>query len=103
MEQIKTEVAKAKDERHLKAAPYAPAGQSTQMIVGATPASDADILGQSQSLYKGFKLKRVYYSAYSPIPNADALLPVRSRPSFVRIVCTKPIGYLDITGLAQKS
>lgn len=84
MSQIKGEVDRAKDERHFRyKTPFAPAGQSTQMIVGATPASDTDILGQSQSLYDGYKLKRVYYSAYSPIPNADALLPVE-RPALVR-------------------
>lgn len=84
MQQIKGEVDRAKDEKHFRfSTPFAPAGQSTQMIVGATPSSDADILGQSQTLYNGFKLKRVYYSAYSPIPNADALLPVE-RPALVR-------------------
>ena len=84
MQQIKGEVDRAKDEKRLRfSTPFAPAGQSTQMIVGATPSSDADILGQSQTLYNGFKLKRVYYSAYSPIPNADALLPVE-RPALVR-------------------
>ena len=62
---------------------YAPAGQTTQMIVGATAASDETILGRSQQLYDDFKLRRVYYSAYSPIPNADAALPVE-RPSLIR-------------------
>ncbi len=62
---------------------FAPAGQTTQMIVGATNASDQIILDRSQQLYDDFKLRRVYYSAYSPIPNADATLPVE-RPSLIR-------------------
>lgn len=62
---------------------FAPAGQTTQMIVGATPSSDSIILGRTQNLYRNYGLRRVYYSAYSPIPNADATLPV-DRPDLVR-------------------
>lgn len=62
---------------------FAPAGQTTQMLVGATAASDASILGRTQTLYSDLKLRRVYYSAYSPIPNADAAMPV-VRPALVR-------------------
>ena len=47
---------------------FAPAGQSTQMIIGATPATDATILAQASTLYREQRLKRVYYSAFSPIP-----------------------------------
>ena len=57
-----------------KAPVFAPAGQSTQMIIGADGASDADILERSDALYAGFDLKRVYYSAFSPIPDASAAL-----------------------------
>ncbi|MCR9077083.1 MAG: putative DNA modification/repair radical SAM protein, partial [bacterium] len=54
-----------------RAAPkFAPAGQSTQLIVGATPSTDTTILAQSSRLYNQHKLKRVYYSAFSPIPHA---------------------------------
>ena len=64
-----------------KAAPrFAPAGQSTQMIVGADGASDAAILSASATLYAGYGLKRVYYSAFSPIPDASRLLPPRAPP-----------------------
>lgn len=59
---------------------YAPAGQSTQMIVGATPAPDKEILITSDTLYSKFKLRRVYYSAFSPIPHADKRLPLQSPP-----------------------
>ncbi|HYG25016.1 MAG TPA: putative DNA modification/repair radical SAM protein [Verrucomicrobiae bacterium] len=59
---------------------FAAAGQSTQMIVGATDASDHDILERASSLYHRFKLRRVYYSAFSPIPSASAHLPLVAPP-----------------------
>jgi probable DNA metabolism protein len=59
---------------------FAPAGQSTQMIVGATPTPDREILKTASSLYGQQKLRRVYYSAFSPIPHADARLPGSSPP-----------------------
>ena len=64
-----------------KGAPrFAPAGQSTQMIVGADASTDADILGTATSLYDGYKLRRVYYSAFSPIPDASTALPPKAAP-----------------------
>lgn len=68
------ERAKRKTER------FAPAGQSTQLIVGATATPDAEILQTVDSLYRKQRLRRVYYSAYSPIPHADARLPGQSPP-----------------------
>ena len=62
---------------------FAPAGQSTQMIVGADAASDADIVGRASRLYDSFGLRRVYYSAFSPIPDASAVLPLK-RPPLIR-------------------
>ncbi len=59
---------------------FAPAGQSTQMIVGATATADQQILATAASLYGDYKLRRVYYSAYSPIPHADARLPALKPP-----------------------
>jgi len=59
---------------------FAPAGQSTQMIVGADDSSDATVLGQSTRLYSSYKLKRVYYSAFSPIPDSTAKLPLIQPP-----------------------
>ncbi|MEG0046436.1 MAG: putative DNA modification/repair radical SAM protein [Comamonas sp.] len=59
---------------------YAPGGQSTQMIVGADDASDAAILLTSSGLYGGHGLRRVYYSAFSPIPDASADLPLQAPP-----------------------
>ncbi|HEX4710998.1 putative DNA modification/repair radical SAM protein [Phenylobacterium sp.] len=68
-----------------KASPprFAPAGQSTQMIVGADAASDGEILKRSEMLYGAYRLRRVYYSAFSPIPDSTARLPL-SRPPLVR-------------------
>ena len=62
---------------------FAPAGQSTQMIVGATPTSDRTILDTAVRLYRAFDLRRVYYSAYSPIDHADGRLPAE-RPPLIR-------------------
>lgn len=62
---------------------FAPGGQSTQMIVGADPASDQDILQTSSRLYGSYHLRRVYYSAFSPIPDASPALPLR-RPPLLR-------------------
>ena len=59
---------------------FAPAGQSTQMIVGADAASDKTILDTSANLYGSYRLKRVYYSAFSPIPDASRALPLVSPP-----------------------
>lgn len=63
-----------------KAPSFAPAGQSTQMIVGATPATDTTILAQAADLYREQRLKRVYYSAFSPIPSASSKLPLTTPP-----------------------
>ena len=62
---------------------YAPAGQSTQMIVGADAANDGDIITRASTLYDRFRLRRVYYSAFSPIPDASAMLPLK-RPPLMR-------------------
>lgn len=72
----------AREERNKsrKAPNFSPAGQSTQMIVGATPSSDLQILETSNRLYESYQLKRVYYSAFSPIPEPDPSLPPASPP-----------------------
>ncbi|WP_099865480.1 putative DNA modification/repair radical SAM protein [Pararhizobium haloflavum] len=59
---------------------FAPGGQSTQMIIGADPANDDTILKSSARLYSSYRLKRVYYSAFSPIPDAKAALPLSEPP-----------------------
>jgi putative DNA modification/repair radical SAM protein len=62
---------------------FAPAGQTTQMVIGATPSSDADILTKADTLYRTYRLRRVYYSAFTPFPKADARLPVEE-PALLR-------------------
>jgi putative DNA modification/repair radical SAM protein len=78
-------IIEAKDERKRfhNAPRFAPAGQSTQMIVGADAASDVEIVGKASWLYSAFGLRRVYYSAFSPIPDASAVLPLL-RPPLLR-------------------
>lgn len=66
--------------RGLAAEPFAPGGQSTQMIVGATASTDTDILGRASTLYREKKLRRVYYTAFSPIPGGDPRLPLTPAP-----------------------
>ncbi len=79
---LRLRLEEAEDERRRsrRAPAFAPAGQSTQMIVGADGERDADILRSSATLYSGYKLKRVYYSAYSPIPGSSSSLPARKPP-----------------------
>ena len=70
--------------KRYKSAPrFAPAGQSTQMIVGADAATDGDIVTKASTLYDRFGLRRVYYSAFSPIPDASTVLPLQ-RPPLMR-------------------
>ena len=82
MTTIKTRIEETKAERHKhpKGPVFAPAGQSTQMIVGATAANDATILQRASSLYRKQRLRRVYYSAFSPIPDASSKLPLIAPP-----------------------
>ena len=68
----------ARDQR--KPRTFAPAGQSTQMIVGADDSSDRAIIATSASLYGSYRLSRVYYSAFSPIPQGAASLPLKPPP-----------------------
>jgi putative DNA modification/repair radical SAM protein len=85
MDTVKAAIVEAKDARkRFRSAPrFAPGGQSTQMIVGADGASDADIVGKASRLYGDYRLRRVYYSAFSPIPDASAVLPLQ-RPPLIR-------------------
>ena len=85
MKEMKTLIADADDaQKHYKSAPkFAPAGQSTQMIVGADEASDARIITKASRLYDRFGLRRVYYSAFSPISHSSEVLPLK-RPPLMR-------------------
>jgi len=68
--------------RHAKL--YAPAGQSTQMVIGASPESDRQILNLANFLYQQPSMKRVYYSGYIPVNLSDTRLPALSAPPLVR-------------------
>jgi putative DNA modification/repair radical SAM protein len=85
MAEMKSSIVEAKEaSRKFKYAPrFAPAGQSTQMIVGADAATDVQIIDRASSLYQGYGMRRVYYSAFSPIPDASAVLPLK-RPPLMR-------------------
>jgi putative DNA modification/repair radical SAM protein len=63
-----------------KRSKFAPAGQSTQMVVGATDTNDATILNLASDLYGTHGLRRIYYSAFSPFPKADSRLPIQAPP-----------------------
>lgn len=69
-----------KSEAARKGRRFAPSGQSTQMIIGADAATDADVLTTSSALYSGYQLRRVYYSAFSPIPDSSSVLPLKPAP-----------------------
>lgn len=86
MQYIHQGVSESKEERRkYRSAPrFAPAGQSTQMIVGATDDSDKDILFLSSALYQRSTMKRVYYSGFVPVNSYDPRLPVLKHPPLIR-------------------
>ena len=76
MGQMRERIDEAKAERRR----FAPAGQSTQVIVGADTTPDAGVLAATDRLYREFGLRRVYYSAFSPIPEPSPALPLKPAP-----------------------
>ncbi len=82
MGQVRLKVEAARPAKSDRARPpkFAPGGQSTQLIIGADGAPDTEILDRSASLYGGYGLRRVYYSAFSPIPDASSALPLAKPP-----------------------
>ena len=86
MKKVKDEIIQYKQESKLiKSTPkYAPAGQSTQMIVGATGESDRDIMYSSAFFYKNYNMKRVYYSGYVPISTDPRLPAIGSQVPMLR-------------------
>ncbi|MDA3928318.1 MAG: putative DNA modification/repair radical SAM protein [Prolixibacteraceae bacterium] len=85
MSLIKTNILKSKEERrkYRNAPNFSPAGQSTQLIVGASPETDQQILSLSTNLYNEQKLKRVYFSGYLPVNEYDQRLPALKTPPLV--------------------
>ncbi|MBV9045579.1 MAG: putative DNA modification/repair radical SAM protein, partial [Alphaproteobacteria bacterium] len=76
MGQMKERIIEAKEERRR----FSPAGQSTQVIVGADDTPDATVLATTARLYGEYKLRRVYYSAFSPHQEASSMLPAKAPP-----------------------
>jgi putative DNA modification/repair radical SAM protein len=73
------------DRKKFRSAPkFAPAGQSTQMVIGASPETDKQILHLASNLYKRPSMKRVYYSGYIPVNKTDSRLPALASPPLVR-------------------
>ena len=83
MQYISNEISISKQEKSKYKEKFVPAGQTTQLIVGATPETDLKIMKLSESLYNKLNLKRVYYSAYVSI-NEDSNLPTLSSPPLLR-------------------
>ena len=83
MQYISKEISISKQEKSKYKEKFVPAGQTTQLIVGATPETDLKIMKLSESLYTKLNLKRVYYSAYVSI-NEDSNLPALSSPPLLR-------------------
>jgi predicted DNA-binding helix-hairpin-helix protein len=75
-EQMRERIEEAKEE----ARRFSPSGQSTQIIVGADETTDHSLLATSAALYGKYALRRIYYSAFSPIPEASSLLPIKPPP-----------------------
>ena len=86
MRQIQNRIAESQNEliEYRKARKFVPAGQSTQMIIGATPENDYQILSVSQALYNQFDLKRVFYSAYVPVVQDSSLPALPGGPPLLR-------------------
>jgi len=86
MMQIRDQMVQSKAElvKYKHAPSFAPAGQSTQLIVGATDDSDKHILYLTQSLYQRYRLKRVFYSAYVPVVENSLLPALDTKPPLLR-------------------
>lgn len=82
MGHLRTKIEEHKGEKRDRTKPkrFSAGGQSTQMIVGADSSNDDDVLGRSENLYGNYRLSRVYYSAFSPIPDSSSRLPLAKPP-----------------------
>jgi len=83
---VQNQIVQFNDEKKLiKSTPkFVPAGQSTQMVIGATPETDKDIMHTADAFYKNFSLKRVYYSGYIPISHDNRLPLIGTQPPLIR-------------------
>jgi putative DNA modification/repair radical SAM protein len=78
MAHLRTRIDESKEDK--RAPKFAPGGQSTQLIVGADHSTDQAIIEKSATLYSAYRLRRIYYSAFSPIPDSSKHLPVKAAP-----------------------
>lgn len=83
-EQVLAPMGYIRDRRAAGDKRFAPAGQSTQMIIGATPESDLQIITLTQKLYQKFELRRVFFSAYIPVADNSLLPALDSKPPLLR-------------------
>ncbi|HEY0175185.1 MAG TPA: putative DNA modification/repair radical SAM protein [Pedobacter sp.] len=83
---VRDQIVQFKEERKLiRSVPkFVPAGQSTQMVIGATPETDKEIMHTAAAFYRNFSLKRVYYSGYVPVSNDNRLPLLGSQPPLIR-------------------
>lgn len=83
---VQNQIVQFREEKKLiKSVPkFVPAGQSTQMVIGATPETDKDIMHTANEFYKNFGLRRVYYSGYVPISNDNRLPLIGTQPPLIR-------------------
>lgn len=83
---VQNQIVQFKEERKIiRSVPkFVPAGQSTQMVIGATPETDKEIMHTADAFYKNFSLKRVYYSGYIPISNDNRLPVLGTQPPLIR-------------------
>lgn len=83
---VQSQIIQLKDEKKLiKSVPkFVPAGQSTQMVIGATPETDKDIMHTADAFYKNYALRRVYYSGYIPISNDTRMPVLGTKPPLLR-------------------
>ncbi|MCX2478704.1 putative DNA modification/repair radical SAM protein [Pedobacter sp. MC2016-15] len=83
---VQNQIVQFKEERKLiRSVPkFVPAGQSTQMVIGATPETDKDIMHTADAFYRNFSLKRVYYSGYIPISNDSRMPVLGTQPPLIR-------------------
>lgn len=83
---VQNQIIQFKEERKLiKSVPkFVPAGQSTQMVIGATPETDKEIMHTADAFYRNFSLKRVYYSGYIPISNDSRMPLLGTQPPLIR-------------------
>ena len=98
MADVKVEIDAAQDRSTTRHAPaYASAGQTTQMIVGATDTRDADVLQMAERLYERHQLRRVYYTAYSPSPDRSRSSSANQRRWCASTGSTRPTSCCGIT------